>query len=167
MISSEKYARMEYERRFLLSQMEDEVRTLQRRVILDNYIVGTNLRLRQVENDEGDTIYKLTKKSRILPGSAQITTIYLSLEEYQLLSKLRAVVVNKVRFLMPHDDLTIAVDIYGTETDELWMAEVEFETNERMNNFSMPLPYQIEITGDDEFTGFALANRFGIENRRF
>jgi CYTH domain-containing protein len=164
----DKYARIENERRFLLPPMDEEltVMDLPKRVILDNYIMDTNLRLREVDNEAKKT-YKLTKKTSLSPGREEITTIYLSPEEYQLLNKLRAVVVSKVRFLAAYDDITIGIDCYGTEEDELWVADVEFETEEQMKAFAMPVPYQMEITGKDEFSGLALANRFGCHNRRF
>ncbi len=168
MIPTGKYVRIENERRFLLRRRDEELLTpdLPRRVILDNYIVGTNLRLREVDN-EGEKVYKLTKKTTMSPGREEITTIYLSPEEYHALSKLRAVVVSKVRFIAPYSDATIGIDSYANEEDELWLAEVEFETEAQMKNFVMPMPYEVEITGNEEFSGFALANRFGWQNRRF
>jgi len=163
-----KYARIENERKFLLSPGDDVLMEmdLAKRAILDNYIVGTHLRLREVDKD-GEKIYKLTKKTPLSPGREEITTIYLSPEEYQLLSKLRAVVVSKLRFVMPYNELTIGIDSYATERDELLLAEVEFETEEQMRVFEMPIPYQTEVTGMEEFSGFTLAKRFGWENRRF
>lgn len=168
MASVGKYARIENERRFLLPPMDGELMdmNLPRRFILDNYITGTNLRLREVD-DEGKKLYKLTKKTSLSPGREVITTIYLSQDEYQLLGKLPAVLVSKVRFLMAYNELTIGIDSYANEDDELLLAEVEFETEEQMNAFEMPIPYQTEVTGKDEFSGFALANRFGWENSRF
>ena len=161
-----KYARIENERRFLLQPMVDEAFPLPGRIILDNYIVDTGLRLRQVENEEG-TVYKLTKKSVLSPGREGITTIYLSAEEYKLLAKLRAIVVSKIRFIAIHNDKIIGIDFYGNEKEDLSIAEVEFETEEQMKNFVMPISYQMEVTGNAEFTGFALAHRFGSANRRF
>jgi CYTH domain-containing protein len=166
MNSPGKYARMELERRFLLSPSEAIVSTLPKTAILDNYITGTNLRLRQMEN-AGTKVYKLGKKTNISPGKEQITTIYLSEAEYALLTQLRAIVVSKIRFVGVFNRVTIGIDVYGSETEELWVAEVEFETEEDMDNFIMPLPHQIEITGMNEFSGFALSTRFGVENRSF
>jgi CYTH domain-containing protein len=161
-----KYARIENERRFLLPESTEEIITLPKFVILDHYITDTHLRLRQIEK-EGDLVYKLTKKSKLSPGSDEITTIYLSPEEYQTLSKLRAIVVSKIRYIATYNGISIGIDIYGTEMDELWLGEVEFETVEQMEDFKMPLLYQREVTGNDDFSGLALANRFGCENRRF
>jgi CYTH domain-containing protein len=168
MPSIDKYARIEIERRFLLPPMDEELTTmnLPKRIIRDNYIIETNLRLREVDNEAKKT-YKLTKKAFLSPGREEITTIYLSAEEYQLLSQLGAIVVSKVRFLATYDDITIGIDRYGTEVDELWVADVEFETEEQMKGFVMPIPFQTEITGKGEFSGLALANRFGRQNRRF
>ena len=103
-----KYARIENERRFLLPPVEDELISLPRRVILDHYIAGTRLRLRQIENED-DKVYKLTKKTRLSPGKEEITTIYLSPEEYQLLNKLRAIAVSKIRFIATYNDMTIGI----------------------------------------------------------
>jgi CYTH domain-containing protein len=161
-----KYARIENERRFLLPPMEEEIMTLPRRAILDHYIIETGLRLRRIENED-DKVYKLTKKTNLSLGREEITTIYLSLEEYHLLSKLPAIVVSKIRFIATYNDITIGIDSYATEEDELLIAEAEFESEEQMKAFVMPLPYQMEVTGNDQFTGFTLANRFGRANRRF
>ena len=163
-----KYARIENERKFLLSPGDDVLMEidLAKRAIVDNYIAGTNIRLREVEQD-GEKVYKLTKKTPFSPGREEITTIYLSEDEYELLSKLRAVVVSKLRFIMPYNKLVIGIDSYATETDELLLAEVEFETEEQMLAFEMPIPYQQEVTGNEGFSGFTLAKRFGWENRRF
>jgi|GEM_PF-1764057 len=163
-----KYARFENERRFLLRPWDEEFITmdLPRRVIIDHYVIGTNLRLREVDS-EGEKVYKLTKKTTISPGREEITTIYLSPEEYQLLCKLPAVVVNKVRFIATYADIIIGIDIYGNEEDELWLAEVEFETEKQMKTFALPMPYEVEITGNNGFSGFALANRFGAQHGRF
>jgi CYTH domain-containing protein len=163
-----KYARIENERRFLLRPGDEEFMTmdLPRQVILDNYIIDTNLRLREVDN-QGEKVYKLTKKTTLSPGREEITTIYLSPEEYEVFSKLRAVVMSKIRFIVTSGDIIIGIDTYGNEEDELGIAEVEFETEEQMKTFVLPMPYEMEVTGNEEFSGFALANRFGWQNRRF
>jgi len=123
MASIGKYAQIEIERRFLLPPMDEElmVMSLPRRGILDNYITGTNLRLRKVDHEDKKT-YKLTKKTPISPGREEITTIYLSEDEYQLLSKMPAVVVSKIRFVMTYNELTIGIDSYANEDDELLLA---------------------------------------------
>ena len=167
MAQAEKYALIENERRFLLLPVDEEMTLdLPRRAILDNYIPGTNLRLREMDN-AGEKVYKLTKKTTLSPGREKITTIYLSQEEYQLLTQLQAIVVSKIRFIMTHYELIIGIDRYGNKGNELWVAEVEFETEEQMNAFVMPIPYQTEVTGKNEFSGLALANRFGRQNQRF
>lgn len=168
MPSINKYARIENERRFLLSLTNEELiaMNLPKRVILDNYIIGTNLRLREVDN-EGQKVYKLTKKTPLSSGREEITTIYLSQEEYQLLSKMHAMVIYKVRFIMTYNQLIIGIDCYSSGEDELWVGEVEFETVEQMDAFVMPIPYQMEITGKDDSSGLALANRFGFINQPF
>ena len=62
MPTGHKYARIERERRFLVRRFPERQLILGVRRIMDRYIEGTNLRLRE-QNDEGQpTVFKLTQK---------------------------------------------------------------------------------------------------------
>jgi CYTH domain-containing protein len=52
------------------------------------------------------------------------------------------------------------LDRYTNSSEELWIAEIEFITQEEMDNFQMPLIYLREVTTNPEFNGFELAKRF-------
>jgi hypothetical protein len=75
-----KYARIERERRFLLAGFPRDVTIVRTRHITDRYIDGTRLRLRELRDDAGPTVYKLTQKIPAPGPDAQvgfITNIYL------------------------------------------------------------------------------------------
>jgi CYTH domain-containing protein len=167
MTNTGKYSRIENERRFLLKSIDQELTAmgLPKKIILDHYLTGTHLRLREVDT-VGEKVFKLTKKTHLLPGKEEITTIYLSSEEYDLLSKLPATIVSKVRLVLTHNEFTIGIDIYTGEKGELLIAETEFETDEQMKSFVLPIPYDKEVTGDANFSGHALAIHFGSESCR-
>jgi len=61
MMVSLKYAVMERERRFLVSKLPDVAH--QRRRIMDRYVTGTRLRLREVVTEDGTVTRKLGTQS--------------------------------------------------------------------------------------------------------
>ncbi|MGA9473869.1 MAG: hypothetical protein WBV36_15490 [Terriglobales bacterium] len=95
-----KYARVEWERRFLLDRLPPQANVTRVRRIADRYIDGTNLRLRQQRDDGNEAAFKLTQK---LPTDATgarqglITTMYLTEAEFQLLANLPAKMLTKTR----------------------------------------------------------------------
>jgi CYTH domain-containing protein len=158
-----KYARIERERNFLLAPDQNLMENLSFKTITDHYINGTYLRLRKITGDS-DTDYKLTKKT---PGDSSdktiITNIYLTEHEYGLLNKFDSIRVDKIRFIKEVDNIRIAIDKYLTGNDELWLAEIEFKSDEEMRTFKMPLNYTKEVTDDPNFNGYQLAKRFGTK----
>ena len=58
-----KYAVVERERRFLLASLPDGV--VSTKQIVDRYVTGTRLRLREVREDDGTVIRKLGHKVRL------------------------------------------------------------------------------------------------------
>jgi CYTH domain-containing protein len=147
-----KYAIVERERRFLLAGplAEPSIRVV---AITDHYLTGTRLRLRRssTATDQGEeVVYKLTQK---IPapggGPGLITTIYLNKEEHQILAVLPAAVLNKTRHSVP----PFGIDVFGGALNGLYIAEVEFSSDEEMSAF-LPVPFLIaDVTGDSRFTG--------------
>lgn len=88
---SQKYAKPERERRYLLAGLPagEIVSTA---TITDRYFTGTRLRLRLVVEARGDatrTYYKLTQKIPAPEGSpGLLSTMYLNREEFDFLSRL-------------------------------------------------------------------------------
>jgi CYTH domain-containing protein len=151
---SMKYARREYERRFLLAEPPPgpAVRTV---AINDRYLSGTTLRLRRMDDpDEPAPVFKLTQKIAAPDGGpGLITTMYLTEPEFELLATLEGPAISKVRLSIP----PLGVDVFGAQLQGLTLAEAEFETEVAYEAF-VPLPFVVaEVTDDLRFTGGRLA----------
>ena len=160
MAPSLKYAVVERERRFLVEAVPDGVVSVRR--IVDRYVTGTRLRLREVR--EGDTVvHKLTHKVRLSDGPAEVacTNLYLDDAEWQALQGLPGRTGTKTRHLVQRDGWQVAVDEHP---DGLLVAEIDAEMNHGINHgetarTDVPDWLQVirEVTDDESFTGAALA----------
>lgn len=150
-----KYAKIERERRFLLDHFPSEANVARVRRIIDRYIEGTTLRLRQQSEGEGQTVFKLTQK---LPepaiGAQQgfITSMYLTKDEFCMLTTLPAKTLKKTRYSVP----PFGIDVFEDTLRGLVLAEAEF--NSAAEAFALVLPSFIvqEVSDDYRFTGGCL-----------
>jgi hypothetical protein len=153
---SQKYARPERERRWLLGGPPDLTESIAEATITDLYFTGTRLRLRRSEDRRGvaPTIYKLTQK---VPGSSGgsglITNIYLTAEEYELLARVEGDSIRKQRYGVP----PYGIDVFSPPHDGLVLAEAEFTTDDEASSFASPTWALTEVTGDERFSGGRLA----------
>jgi CYTH domain-containing protein len=149
---TDKYARVERERRFLLASLPagEPVWT---RTIADRYLDGTRLRLRRiVEPASGRTEYKLTQKipsGEAGPARGLITNIYLSRAEHDRLATLPAAVLTKTRHSLP----PLGVDVFDPPRRGLIIGEAEFATDAAAEDFLPPMGVVAEVTADPRFTG--------------
>ena len=154
-----KYALAELERRWLV--IERRLAGLElgaAHVIRDRYLDGARLRLRRMGSPAGGVVHKLCKKyGDASPGAESVTNLYLSASEYALLETLPGWVVEKLRYRC----LGGSLDHYQRDGDALWVFEREFADPGSADAFPDPLFAGREITADADFTGAALARRFG------
>lgn len=148
-----KYARREYERRFLLAGMPPgtSIRTV---VITDRYLAGTRLRLRRAVTP-GDVKAELKLTQKVPAGDGGpglITTFSLSKEEYGALSVLPARLLRKVRRSFP----PFGVDEFEGPLAGLCLAEAEFGSAEEYRRFTPPDFVVAEVTGDPDLAGGTL-----------
>ncbi len=153
MAASLKYAVVERERRFLLAALPDGITTSWE--IVDRYVIGTRLRLREVTEADGTVVRKLGHKVRLRDGPEEIacTSLYLDLGEWALLVALPARVLRKRRHLVQRDGVRIAVDEHE---DGTLLAEIDDGDGEPLAVPSW-LDVVAEVTRDESFTGAALA----------
>jgi CYTH domain-containing protein len=149
-----KYARVERERRFVLEALPSGVFDARR--IDDLYIAGTTLRLRRVTPaDGGEVVHKLGQKVRPDAGDPSIvhhTTMYLTVDEYEVLSVLAGDRLSKTRWSWNIGDRVWSVD----EHDGLVLAEAEVDAGERLD----PPPGSVlDVSLDDRYSGAHLAAR--------
>lgn len=150
-----KYARVERERRFLLSGLPVATASVRTRHIQDRYFLGTTLRLRKTTEFRKSAeaqIYKLTQKiatNIAVPGQRLNTNTYISEMEYELLSQLPGSILSKTRHSIP----PMGIDVFDRPLHGLILGEAEFETDEAMNAFVPPSYVVAEVTHDVRFTG--------------
>jgi CYTH domain-containing protein len=148
-----KYAVVERERRYLLASLPDGVSSI--REILDRYVTGTRLRLREVRESDGTVTHKLGHKVRLTKGTAEVanTNFYLNDQEWALLCDLPARLVRKRRHMIDRDGLGVVVDEYG---DGTLIAEIDDGDHQ-----SKVVPDWLEVvedvSDDENWTGVAFA----------
>ncbi len=151
-----RYARPERERRFLL--LEPPSGLTQPREIVDRYIDGTSLRLRQTLGT-GPPVYKLGQKVRLDvddPSTGMLTNIYLEPREYERLLVLPAAGLTKTRYSLSGGEDLLAVDVFHGELAGLVLAE--WEVAEGSGDESPEVAGIVaEVTADERFTGGGLA----------
>ena len=156
MLPESRYARIEWERRFLLHSFPRGEKVTRIRRISDRYIEGTTLRLRQQSDGDRQAVFKLTQK---LPGGTErgqqglITSMYLTPEEFNVLAILPAKKLAKVRHSVP----PFGIDVFEGELQGLVLAEAEFNSAADAAALVLPPLIVAEVSDDHRFTGGSLA----------
>lgn len=154
-----KYAKIEYERRFLLPENLLHLPLLGQKLIEDHYILQSDLRLRKMSNSESCT-FKLTQKKPLTEGDLalhEITTIYLTAETYQqFMESLPGIPLRKTRWYFQVAQHRVGVDEILIGTQSYFIMEVEFESATSMHDFPL---YGMEVTQNPAYSGFTLAQQ--------
>jgi len=153
MAVSLKYAVVERERRFLVRSIPPGDVT--RRQILDRYVIGTRLRLREVREEDGAVTRKLTQKIRLTndPSEIACTNMYLDDAEWRLLQAMPARVVAKTRHVVTRDGVTVAVDEWE---DGTLLAEID-DGDATPAQVPEWLDVIEDVSSAEQWTGAALA----------
>lgn len=148
-----KYAVVERERRYIVASLPEGV--ISTRDILDRYVTGTRLRLREVREDDGSVTRKLTHKVRLSQGPAEVacTNFYLDDAEWTLLAALPAQLLRKRRHLVRRDGLLVAVDELE---DGTLIAEID-DHDEPSDVVPEWLDVVDDVTSHEAWTGSPLA----------
>lgn len=151
-----RFARPEWERRFLLDQFPANASVTRIRQIADRYIIGTRLRLRRMSDSDGTVAFKLTQKLGHSAAGAfqgQLTTFYLAEEEYNVLTLLPARFLEKARYSVP----PFGIDVFKEDLAGLILAEAEFSSAEEAAALEPPAFVFQDVTADPRFTGGSLS----------
>lgn len=157
-VPESKYARVERERRYLLRDLpEGMTRADPHLQITDNYITGSRLRLRKVRDPRTNKwTVKFTQKFAPDPSDLSrtiITNTYLNALEAEVLSVFNSNEIRKNRYKFEFEGREFAVDMFLGDLFGLVLAEVSFETDEELENFSKPPFALVEVTNDELFSG--------------
>lgn len=153
-----KYAWVERERRWLCRSVPLD-RVTSTETYRDLYVEGTQLRLREaLPAGGGAPMLRLGRKADVSPDVRLLTSIYLSAEEYRLLSSLPGNTLRKTRHSLGKvDGADVFVDVFDGPLTGLIMAEAEFGSMEEMERYPMPDFAIREVTRDVRYTGGRLA----------
>lgn len=165
-----KYACLELERRYLLKELPADLREQACSwYIIDRYLSGTRLRLRQMTSpSKGTVILKLTQKYREAGQEATetiITNMYLNKAEYNCLSQLPGPEIIKKRYEYRQQEHRYSIDVFEGPLQGLILAEIEAEMAEELAGQPFPSFALKEVTADPFFSGGALAGLTEAEFR--
>ena len=158
----QKYARIEWERRFLLDRFPRDTVCTRVRHISDRYIEGTTLRLRRQSDSDGQTVFKLTQKLGDKADGARqglITSMYLTNVEFDVLTRLPARVLTKTRHSVP----PFGIDVFDGVLSGLVLAEAEFSSAAEAAALALPSFIGPEVSDDARFTGGHLVTVSRVE----
>ena len=151
----------EIERKFLLDEPPEGLDDRPGTKIRQGYIAiteaGTEVRVRKegkrysLPIKEGHGLARGEEEVEI--GPAQFASLW-------PLTKGRR--IRKVRHEVPHDGLTVQVDVYSRRLKGLVTAEVEFPDEDAARRFQPPAWLGREVTGDEQYSNQGLA-RNGLQ----
>ena len=148
-----KYAVVERERRYLVANLPGGVTGTKE--IVDRYVVGTRLRLREVRGDDGAVVRKIGHKVRLTEGPGEIacTNFYLDDEEWAVLAALPARTLRKKRHMVSRDGWLVAIDEH---VDGTLVAESD-DGDEPSDQVPDWLDVVSDVSDDEAWTGGEIA----------
>ena len=107
-----------------------------------------------------DDSFILTYKSKGLMSREEYN-LPLTAESYEhLKAKADGNIISKKRYLIPlPGGLTIELDVFAAPFEGLWLAEVEFPSEEQANAFTPPEWFGEEVTWSSEYHNSTLSQK--------
>ena len=123
--------------------------------IVDRYVTGTRLRLREVWTDDGTVTRKLGHKVRLGegPGEVACTNFYLDEDEWDVLQALPASLLRKTRRIVERDGIRVAIDEHD---DGSLVAEID-DGDRPSSLVPAWLDVVEDVSNDEAWTGARLA----------
>ena len=161
-VPESKYARVERERRYLLQDLPEGLSRADHHLqITDNYISGTRLRLRKVRDPQTNKwVVKFTQKFAPDTDDLSRTTItntYLNPIEADTFAIFEANEIRKNRYHFEFAGRQFSVDMFLGDLFGLVLAEVSFDNDAELENFSPPPFALAEVTNNVLFSGGRLS----------
>lgn len=139
---------MEIERKFLVPVLPDNLSQYNCHQIEQGYLCTAPVVRIRKEDDQ----YYMTYKSKGMMIREEYN-LPLTKESYEHLKpKADGIVISKTRYLIPYSkDLTIELDVFHDTYEGLWLAEVEFDTEEAAREFQPPHWFGEDVTFDGRY----------------
>ena len=139
---------MEIERKYLVSGIPDNIDSYPCRFIEQGYLnTAPVVRVRR-DNDNYYLTYKgggmMTREEYNLP---------LTKESYEhMRPKADGILISKTRYLIPEKDgLTIELDVFDAPYEGLYLAEVEFSSEEQALSYNPPVWFGEDVTNSGKY----------------
>lgn len=147
---------MEIERKYLIHTLPENLEAYPHKKIEQAYLC-TNPVVRIRKQDEE---YYLTYKGRGLMVREEYN-LPLNAEAYaHLKAKADGIILSKTRYLLPlENQLIIELDIFDHPYENLWLAEVEFSSEEEANAFVPPAWFGEDVTFSSAYHNSTLSKR--------
>ncbi|PIY68844.1 adenylate cyclase [Candidatus Roizmanbacteria bacterium CG_4_10_14_0_8_um_filter_39_9] len=147
----------EIERKFLVSKLPEGLETFKHIDISQGYLAidgttSTEVRLRK----KGEKFFQTVKV-----GSGKTrkeVEVPITQEQFEQLWPLtEGKRIEKIRYEIPYDELTIELDVYHGKLEGLYTAEVEFKSEDISTAFTAPDWFGKEVTEDSRYKNQSLA----------
>ncbi|MEE1028639.1 MAG: CYTH domain-containing protein [Agathobacter sp.] len=139
---------MEIERKFLINQLPEDLEKYEQHEIAQGYLCTSPVvRIRRSNDD-----YYLTYKGKGMMVREEYN-LPLTKEAYlHLREKIDGRLIEKTRYLIPlTDKLTAELDVFHGDLAPLTLVEVEFESVEEANAFTVPEWFGEDVTNDGRY----------------
>lgn len=139
---------MEIERKFLIPSLPNDLSTYEHHHIEQGYLCTAPVVRIRKEDDH----YYMTYKSKGMMVREEYN-LPLNKESYEHLKpKADGIIISKTRYLIPYNEaLTIELDVFHDDYEGLWLAEVEFDSEEAANAFLPPVWFGEDVTFDGRY----------------
>ena len=152
-----KYAKLENERRFLVSKCPD-LSKAPSRLIDDVYLSDTRIRVRAITHQDGVRELKLCKKYGLtVPESGPVVNVYLTPREHAIMAALPGRPLRKRRYGIAWSGVNFGVDVFEGGLAGLILCEAEADTLDAVRCIEFPPWATREVTADFFFSGGNLA----------
>ena len=147
---------MEIERKFLIKQLPANLSEYNSHTIEQGYLCTAPVVRIRKEDDS----YYMTYKSAGMMVREEYNLPLTKESYYHLKPKADGIVISKTRYLIPLDEVhTIELDAFHEDYEGLFLAEVEFDTEEDANSF-IPLSWFGEdVTYDTRFHNSTMSKK--------
>lgn len=146
---------MEIERKFLIEALPDGLEAYQKLRIEQAYLsTSPVVRIRRM-----DESYILTCKGNGLMMREEQEMSISQVAYQKLLPKAKGNLIAKDRYLIPHGEYMIELDIFDPPLAPLMIAEVEFSTEKEAGAFIPPAWFGQDVTFDSAYTNATLSGK--------
>lgn len=147
---------MEIERKFLIPVLPENLTSCDKHEIEQGYLCTTPVVRIRKEDDH----YYMTYKSKGMMVREEYNLPLTEEAYYHLKPKADGIVISKTRYLIPFDEvLTIELDVFHEDYEGLYLAEVEFESEEAAKEFQPPSWFGEDVTFDGRYHNSAMSKK--------